>query len=441
MTFDLEPALLVISVVCIIAGLAVGYIFALRKGNKSPELDQLRKVHEELGSAHASAQKQVQIQQQRLDELRIELDALREAYQKESVRAAQLETGKAAVEKQIESQRADIQNMQETFRKDFELLANKIFNEKTEKFNVQSRASIDVVLEPLKTKLKDFQDKVELTHKESLMQATSLREEIRHLRETGQKMSREAENLTKALKNDSKVQGDWGEMILESILETSGLVKDREYFMQQSFTNDEGRRLQPDVMIKLPDEKWVIVDSKVSLTAYERYVRSEDEKERDNELKAHILSLKTHIKGLSGKSYQDISNGKNLDFILMFIAIEPAYLTALNRDPSLFNEAYDKGIVMVCPSTLIASLKIIASTWKHEYQNKNALEIASRGKLLLEKFSNFVSDMEKIGLHINRTEGAYKDAMNKLKDGRGSLISQAQQLEDLGVKTSKQIGS
>lgn len=427
--------------VCIIAGLAVGYIFALRKSNKSPELDQLRKIHEELGSAHASAQKQVQIQQQRLDELRVELDSLREAYQKESVRAAQLETGKAAVEKQIESQRADIQNMQEAFRKDFELLANKIFNEKTEKFNVQSRASIDVVLEPLKTKLKDFQDKVELTHKESLMQATSLREEIRHLRETGQKMSREAENLTKALKNDSKVQGDWGEMILESILEASGLVKDREYFMQQSFTNDEGRRLQPDVMIKLPDEKWVIVDSKVSLTAYERYVRSEDEKERDNELKAHILSLKTHIKGLSGKSYQDISNGKNLDFILMFIAIEPAYLTALNRDPSLFNEAYDKGIVMVCPSTLIASLKIIASTWKHEYQNKNALEIASRGKLLLEKFSNFVSDMEKIGLHITRTEGAYKDAMNKLKDGRGSLISQAQQLEDLGVKTSKQIGS
>lgn len=437
----MEPALLLISVVCLIAGLAVGYIFALSKSNKSPELDQLRKINEELGSAHASAQKQVQIQQQRLDELRTELDGLREVYQKESVRAAQLETGKAAVEKQIESQREDIQNMQETFRKDFELLANKIFNEKTEKFNVQSRASIDVVLEPLKHKLKDFQDKVELTHKESLMQATSLREEIKHLRETGQRMSREAENLTKALKNDSKVQGDWGEMILESILEASGLVKDREYFMQQSFTNEAGRRLQPDVMIKLPDDKWVIVDSKVSLTAYERYVRSEDDNERDNELKAHILSLKTHIRGLSGKSYQDISNGKNLDFILMFIAIEPAYLTALNRDPSLFNEAYDKGIVMVCPSTLIASLKIIASTWKHEYQNKNALEIANRGKLLLEKFSNFVSDMDKVGLHITRTEGAYKDAMNKLKDGRGSLISQAQQLEDLGVKTSKQIGN
>jgi DNA recombination protein RmuC len=272
------------------------------------------------------------------------------------------------------------------------------------------------------------------------MQATSLREEIKHLRETGQRMSREAENLTKALRNDNKVQGNWGEYILESILESSGLVKDREYFQQQSFTTEEGRRLQPDVMVKLPDDKWVIIDSKVALTAYDRYVNSEDQAEQQLQLKAHVNAIKTHIKGLSGKSYQDAANGKNLDFILMFIPIESAYLTALNAEPGIFNEAYDRGIVMVCPSTLIASLKIIASTWKHEYQNKNALEIAQRGKLLLEKFINFVEDMEKIGVHIDRTGSAYTDAMNKLKSGRGNLISQAQQLEELGIKTSKQIG-
>jgi len=281
---------------------------------------------------------------------------------------------------------------------------------------------------------------VEQTHKDSLVQATSLREEIKSLRDTGQRMSTEAENLTRALKNDSKVQGNWGEMILENILEASGLVKDREYFLQRNFSSDEGRRLQPDVMISLPDDKWVIVDSKVSLTAYERFIAAEDDDLRSRELKAHILSLRTHIKGLSAKSYQESAKGKNLDFILLFIPIEPAYLTALNADQTLFNEAYDKGIVMVCPSTLIASLKIIASTWKHEYQNKNALEIAQRGKLLLEKFVNFVEDMDKIGLHIERSSGAYADAMKKLRDGRGNLMDQARKLEELGIKTSKQIG-
>jgi DNA recombination protein RmuC len=422
-----------------VTGLIAGYFIALRKPDRTAKEDKMREESETLRGELASERSRIQMHLESISDLKTEIRSLREKLGQESVRAARLETAKASVESQIEAQRQDIGKMQEAFRKDFELLANKIFNEKTEKFNIQSRASIDQVLQPLKVRLKDFQEKVESSHKESLMQATSLREELKHMRETGQRMSRETENLTKALKNDSKIQGNWGEMILESILEASGLIKDREYFIQQSFTSDEGRRLQPDVMIKLPEGKWVIVDSKVSLTSYERYAASDDEAERKAELKAHITSLRTHIKGLSGKKYQEVADGQNLDFILLFVPIEPAYLTALNADPTIFNEAYDKGIIMVCPSTLIASLKIIASTWKHEYQNKNALEIAKRGKLLLEKFINFVDDMRGIGIQLEKTEKVYRNAMHKLEERPGNLINQAGQLEELGIRTSKQL--
>jgi len=428
-----------IGLLCLAAGFIGGYFIALRKTDRTTEIDSLQSEGEKLRGELASERSRIQMHLETITDLKSDTETLREKLGQASVRAAQLETAKASVESQIEAQRQDISNMQESFRKDFELLANKIFNEKTEKFNLQSRASIDQVLEPLKVRLKDFQEKVEFSHKESLIQATSLREELKHMRETGQRMSKETENLTRALKNDSKIQGNWGEMILESILESSGLIKDREYFLQQSFTSDEGRRLQPDVMIKLPEGKWVIVDSKVSLTAYERYAASEDEADRKAELKAHITSLRTHIKGLSGKKYQEVADGQNLDFILLFVPIEPAYLTALNADPGIFNEAYDKGIIMVCPSTLIASLKIIASTWKHEYQNKNALEIAKRGKLLLEKFINFVEDMEGIGVQLEKTDKVYRSAMHKLKERPGNLMKQAGQLQELGIRTSKQL--
>jgi DNA recombination protein RmuC len=230
-------------------------------------------------------------------------------------------------------------------------------------------------------------------------------------------------------------------MILENILESSGLEKDRNYFTQQSYSTGEGRRLQPDVMIKLPENKWVVIDSKVSLNAYERFVNETDETLKSDALKAHMLSIRQHFKGLSGKGYNELADGKNLDFILMFVPIEPAYLIALHGDQSLFNEAFEKGIVMVSPSTLIASLKIIASTWKHEYQNRNALDIANRGKLLLEKFIGFTEDFLKIGEQLSRSDKAYQDALKKLRDGKGSLVTQAMQLEELGVKTSKKIDS
>lgn len=357
----------------------------------------------------------------------------------QAISIARLETEKRTLTDQMEQHTEDLRTMREQFTKDFQLLANKIFDEKSEKFTLQNRSSLDQILTPLKEKIADFQKRVEETHLSNLKETSGLRQELKHLKEMSQKMTNEAENLTKALKNDSKVQGNWGEIILENILENSGLTRDREYFTQQSFTTEDGRRLQPDVLIKLPDNKWVVVDSKVSLKAYERYISDPDENAKDSHLKNHLNSIRTHMKGLSNKHYQDLGDGKKLDFILMFVPIEPAYLLALNYDQSLFNEAYERNIVMVSPSTLIASLKIIASTWKHEYQNKNAQEIAKRGKHLLEKFVGFAEDFEKIGDSIGRTQNTYLDAMKKLRDGRGSLVSQAKQLEELGVKSGKQL--
>ncbi len=421
----------------LVIGIFTGLQLAKRKDNSA---QILRELEENKARLLAEEEKNEELKQSGR-ELNISLERLRDEKERALVLVSRLEAEKSNVEKQIEEQRADIQTMQEKFTKDFKLIANQIFEEKTESFSRKSKESIDQLLSPLKERLVSFEKKVDETHKDSLKETSGLKAELRTLREMSAKMTEEAENLTKALRNDTKVQGNWGEMILESILEGSGLRRDEEYFLQKSFSSDEGRRFQPDVMIKLPDDKWVIVDSKVSLKAYEDFVTEEEPKTKERHLKNHLISLKNHIKGLSEKKYQESASGKNLDFILMFVPIEPAYLLALQADHSLFNEAYDRGIVMVSPTTLIASLKIISTTWKHEYQNRNALEIAERGKLLLEKFVGFAEDFEKIGVQIDRTSATYNDAMKKLRDGRGSLVNQAKQLEELGVRANKKLSS
>ncbi len=437
---DQTSYLVVLSVVvilCLLLGYGAGLLFSKSKAL----IPNLRKEIDSLQNALNMETRQMESQQQTIAQLTGEITTLREEKEREKILVSRLQVEKENFEQQLSQHQADVKNMQESFRKDFELLANRIFEEKSAKFTSQNRSSLDQILEPLKVRLKDFQDKVEETHKDNIKETSGLRQEIKSLKETSQLMSREAENLTRALKNDSKAQGNWGEMILESILESSGLVKEREYFVQQSFVNDDGRRLQPDVMVKLPDDKWVIVDSKVSLTAYEGYVNAADDIQAAICLKNHLVSLRNHMKGLSSKDYQHVASGKNLDFILMFIPIEPAYLTALNEDRSLFNDAYEKGIVMVSPTTLIASLKIIATTWKHAYQNKNALDIAERGKILLEKFFGFADDFEKIGEQIDRTGRLHGEAMKKLRSGRGNLVWQAEQLQELGVKTNRRLSA
>ncbi len=405
--------------------------------SKKSALNQLESERNSLQSELSGLKQRSEILDSSLLELKNKNQQLDSINNQNSGNLARLTAEKKALEEHVMRHKEDLKGMQEQFTKDFQILANKIFEEKSEKFTLQNRSNIDQILTPLKEKITDFQKKVEETHTSNIKETTGLREELKHLKDMSQRMTTETENLTRALKNDSKVQGNWGEMILESILENSGLTKEREYFIQQSFTGNDGKRLQPDVLIKLPDDKWIVVDSKVSLKAYEQYTLVDSDAQ--SHLKNHLVSIKTHIKSLADKKYQDLGNGKNLDFILMFIPIEPAYLLALQKDHSLFHEAYERNIILVSPTTLIASLKIISATWKHEFQNKNAMEIADRGKKLLEKFIGFAEDFEKIGDQLSRTEKTYTDAMGKLRDGRGSLVAQARQLEELGVKTNKQL--
>lgn len=433
----IELYAILIFAIGLFVGISLGYFF-FRRNIKSSKL--LENQLDEKNQAFSAMQQRAELLQESLSELKIEHTALSNLKGDLAATVVRLETEKAGLSSQISEHTEDLTRMREQFTKDFQLLANKIFEEKSEKFTSQNRISLNQLLAPLKENIASFQKKVEETHASNLKETSGLRQELKNLKEVSQKMSDEADNLTRALKNDSKVQGNWGEIILESILENSGLRREYEYFTQQSFTMDDGRRLQPDVLIKLPENKCVIVDSKVSLKAYEQYISDEEIDRKQLHLKAHLNSIRAHIKGLAAKKYHELGAGKKLDFILMFIPIEPAYLLALNQDQTLFNEAYERHIVMVSPSTLIASLKIIASTWKHEYQNKNAQEIAKRGKLLLDKFVGFADDFEKIGDHISRTEKTYLDAMKKLRDGRGSLVNQARELESLGIKSDKQLG-
>jgi DNA recombination protein RmuC len=431
--------LIIISIIALISGLVAGYFAGLMKGRSGGTSHEAEREAEKLRAELLSEQRQVESLGQMLNSQREELTLIRADKENEARQASRLGAEKEGLENQLATQKQQLAELQELMRKDFEILANKILNEKSETFNKISRTSIDQVLEPLRVKIKEFETKVDETHKDNIRETTSLREEIKGLKETSQRMSLDAENLVKALKNDTKTQGNWGEMVLERILESSGLVKGREYFLQQSFTQGDGSRLQPDVMLQLPDNKFIIIDSKVSLVHYERYSSEENEDARKLLLRQHIQSMKTHFKGLAEKKYDELANGQNLDFILMFVPIEPAYITALNAEPGLFNEAFQRGILIVSPTMLLASLRIINSSWKHEYQNRNAQEIASRGRVLYEKFVSFTDDMKKIGDQLDRTQSTYGDAMKKLSEGKGNLVRQAAMLSELGVNAKKQI--
>lgn len=343
------------------------------------------------------------------------------------------------LQEKLKEQKQELEKLQEKFAIEFKNLANEIFEEKSKKFTDQNKVNIGELLSPLKEKITDFEKKVDQSNKENLENNSALREQLRNLKELNQRITKEAENLTKALKGESKTQGSWGEFILESILEKSGLAKGREYEVQESFTNESGKRYQPDVIVKLPDNKNIIVDSKVVLVAYERFVNEEDEIEKATFLKMHIQSVRKHIKDLSDKNYQHLYGVEGLDFVLMFIPIEPAFSLAVQHDAELFSDAYDKNIVIVSPSTLIATLRTISNIWKNEYQNRNALEIARQGGALYDKFAAFSEDLLKVGKSLNTTQEAYKDAMNKLVDGKGNLVTRAETIRKLGAKTSKVI--
>lgn len=337
----------------------------------------------------------------------------------------------------LEEHKKEVEKVQEKFTKDFEILANKILEDKSSKFTQQNRENIKNILEPLEKKIQVFEKKVADSDEKRAGFQSALKTQLDNLKDLNAQMSKDTINLTKALKGDSKMQGNWGELVLERVLEKSGLEKDREYFVQQSFTNQEGKRVLPDVVIHLPDNKKMIVDSKVSLTAYEQFVNQDDETLKEQFLKEHINSLKRHIVQLSEKKYEDLYQIESPDFVLLFVPIEPAFAVALNFDNHLYNKAFDMNIVIVTPTTLLATLRTIDSIWNNEKQQRNALEIARQAGALYDKFEGLLKDLVNIGKRIDDSKKEYSSAMNKLVDGRGNLITSVEKLKKMGAKAKK----
>ena len=352
-----------------------------------------------------------------------------------SKKASALDAARGFLEEKLDNQNKEIEDIRTKFQTEFQNIANKIMEEKSEKFTEINKTNIEAILKPLGENLDSFKKRVEETYDKESKQRFSLEEKIKDLVVLNTRISQEANNLTNALKGQTKTQGNWGEMILESILEKSGLTRGREYEVQASIRDHEGNLLKPDVIISYPDNRKVVIDSKVSLVAYERFSSAETKELQDAYLDEHIRSMKTHIDGLSGKNYQDYV--ASLDFTMMFVPIEPAYLFAMQRDPELWNYAYSKRILLISPTNLIAALKLIVDLWKRDYQNKNSLEIAEQGAKLYDKFVTFVEVLQDIGKHIEKTNDSYNEAMKLLKDGRGNLIGQAHRLTELKVKAKK----
>jgi DNA recombination protein RmuC len=336
-------------------------------------------------------------------------------------------------------QKAEVEKLQERFTIEFKNLANEILEDKSKRFTEQNKTNLDQLLKPLGEKIKDFEKRVEETYDKESKQRFSLAEEVKRLAELNQTVGQEARNLTKALKGEAKTQGNWGEVILESILEKSGLVKDRQYFVQKSYDSGDDRRLQPDVVIEYPGERCIIVDSKVSLNAYERFVSSLTPEEQELAAKEHLISVKRHIDELSAKGYHTLYELKSLDFVMLFMPIEPAYLLAIQNDPGLWNYAYEKRILLISPTNLIAALKMVESMWRQEYQNLNAEEIARQSGALYDKFESLVQDLIEIGKKLDSAKDYYKDSMNKLTEGKGNLVSRVENIKKLGAKTKKNL--
>ena len=372
-----------------------------------------------------------------------ELSDLRERFNDERSNLVRAEANVTAYKDKLAQQQKSIEELQQKFTLEFSNIANKILEEKSAKFTLQNQTNLDNILNPLKANIKSFEEKVDNVYKVEALERSELKGVIFQLMDQSKQIQTDANNLTKALKGDNKKQGNWGEVILERVLESSGLVKDREYRTQASLNNAEGARLQPDVVIDLPDNKNLIVDAKISLVAYEKMVSAESEEEKINFLKQHIASVKAHIDGLASKNYQNLYQINSPDFVLLFMPIESTFSITIQADTELFNYAWNKKVVIVSPTTLLATLRTIASIWKVDRQNKNVFEIAEEAGALYDKFVGFLEDMDKIGKHIGMTQKAHEDAFKKLQYGSGNLIGKVEKIKKLGAKTksNKQIDS
>jgi DNA recombination protein RmuC len=386
---------------------------------------------------------QFQTERNQFEKSILQLNSEKENVQKEkeslAIHLAKKENDFDNLLERNKEQKQEVEQLQEKFTKEFENLANKILEEKTVKFTEQNKENLKNILLPLQDRIQLFEKKVEDTHKESIDYHAALRQQILGLREMNEQMSKETINLTKALKGDSKMQGNWGELVLERVLEKSGLEKDREYFVQQSHTTEDGNRVFPDVIINLPDGKKMIIDSKVTLTAYERFINEEDDSLKNQHLKEHVVSINRHVEQLGNKNYQDLYQMESPDFVLLFIPIESAFAVALNEDTTLYNKAFEKNIVIVTPSTLLATLRTIDSMWTNQKQQENAIEIARQAGALYDKFEGFVADLIKIGKKMDEAKIEYGNAMNKLVDGKGNLVNSVEKLKKMGAKAKKSL--
>jgi DNA recombination protein RmuC len=388
-----------------------------------------------------------------LDQARSELDRFRhelERVQKEwgedreklmdvNAQKAALQSDLSHLNEKLKSQKEELEALQEQFTIRFKNLAQEILEEKSKKFTEQNKTNIGDILSPLKERIEKFEKRVEETHQNSLRWNTSLSEQIKNLKELNVQITKEAENLTKALKGDSKTQGNWGEMQLEIILEKAGLQKDVHYYKEQNFKNEEGANQRLDYIVKLPDNKTLVLDSKVSLTAYSNFFNAESPNEKEAHLKEHLLSINKHIKDLSDRNYQQLYEITQPDYVMMFVANEPALTLALKEDQELYEKALNRNIVLVSTTTLLATLRTISYIWKQDLQNKNALEIARQAGSLYDKFVNFSEDLIKVGKSLDTTQKTYQEAAKKLYDGQDNLVRKTERLKELGAKTSKQM--
>ena len=427
----MNDTLILLITILVSAGIGafIGLKFSQLKSNS--ERSTLEERQLQLNNAINDLKQNIEKTESEREEIRREKDFLNTELSRRNTEFENLQQQNLKRDEKLDKQ-------QEQLRKDFELMASKILEEKSEKFTNQNKENIKNILNPLEEKIKTFEKKVEDSQKESISMHSALKEQLLGLKDLNQQMAKEATNLTKALKGDSKTQGNWGELVLERVLEKSGLEKDREYFVQQNFQREDGSRVMPDVVLHLPDSKKMIIDSKVSLTDYERMVNAEDE-ERTLNLKSHVNSIKKHVDQLSAKNYQDLYDIESPDFVLMFIPIEPAFAVAINEDNTLYNKAFEQNIVIVTPSTLLATLRTIDSMWNNEKQQQNAIEIARQAGALYDKFEGLVTDLTGVGKKIDAAKNDYSSAMNKLVEGKGNLISRVENIKKMGAKAKKSL--
>jgi len=428
-------------IIGLVLGFGLAYLFLKGKQNGSADTSafdsKIISLEKDLSFSEKDKNRISSEKEQFSSELNIEKEKLAKA----ETRIARAEEIFKSQEEKFNTLKSELENVHKKYSTEFEVIANKILDEKSVKFIEQNKTNMDIILNPLKDNIKRFEEQVQKSYKTESDERITLKTEIKNLVDLNKQISEEANNLAKALKGDNKMQGNWGEHILENIFERSGLIKDQEYKKEYSVANEEGGRDRPDFVVLLPDNKHIVVDSKVSLVAYERAVNTLDIAEREQYVKEHITSIRNHIKGLNERNYQAISTLNTPDFVLLFIPIESSFSIAVQADQELFNFAWDKKIVIVSPSTLLATLRTIASVWKQERQTKNALEIARQSGALYDKFVGFLEDMSKIEKSIDDSGKAYQSAINKLSTGSGNIVKRVENLKVLGAKTEKSISS